>query len=314
MISIKRYSKDNALEWNSFNSSAKNSLFMFDRKYMDYHSDRFVDHSLLFYSDEDLVAILPASEKENALVSHGGLTYGGFIVSNTMKQSLMMDCMQSLREYMSVAKLTKIIYKTIPFIYWDQPAEEDQYALYRSEARLKKIEASTVINLRNTLDMAKLRKRMIKKATKEGVSVSEESTDDSYKEFIDLQNCVLNQHHGVNAVHTADELILLRSRFPENIRLIAARRKDKMIAGTLIFEYDNVVHTQYLAANDEARKIGALDLVVSEVIEKYRLSKMWLDFGISTENDGLYLNEGLISQKEGFGGRTIVYKTWEIRV
>ena len=312
MIRVTRYSSGNIVEWNGFNYSAKNSLFMFDRNYMDYHSDRVVDHSLLFYSDGKLSAILPASESENTLVSHGGLTYGGFIVGNAMKQSLMMECMQSLQEYMNVAKINKIIYKTIPLIYWNQPAEEDQYALYRAGAHLKKIEASTVINLHDPLEMAKLRNRMIKKATKNGVSVSEESADDSYKNFIELQNRVLNEHHGVNAVHTAEELILLHSRFPENIRLVAARVNGKMIAGTLLFEYRNVIHTQYLAANDEARKIGALDLVISGVIEKYRLSKMWLDFGISTENDGLILNEGLISQKEGFGGRTIVYKTWEI--
>lgn len=213
---------------------------------------------------------------------------------------------------MNIAKINTIVYKTIPFIYWNQPAEEDQYGLYRIGAHLRKIEASTVINLHDPLDMAKLRKRMIKKATKECVSVSEESGDSSYREFIDLQNRVLNEHHGVNAVHTAEELILLHSRFPENIRLVAARLNEEMIAGTLLFEYDNVVHTQYLAANDEARRIGALDLVISEVIERYRSSKAWLDFGISTENDGMILNEGLISQKEGFGGRTIIYKTWEI--
>lgn len=39
---------------------------------------------------------------------------------------------------------------------------------------------------------------------------------------------------------------------------------------------------------------------------------MWLDFGISTEHGRIYLNEGLISQKEGFGGRTGVYETWKI--
>ena len=80
MINIKRYSSEDAVTWNIFNHSAKNSLFMFDRNYMVYHSNRFKDHSLLFYSDDDLVAILPASEKDSSLISHGGLTYGGFIV------------------------------------------------------------------------------------------------------------------------------------------------------------------------------------------------------------------------------------------
>ena len=61
------------------------------------------------------------------------------------------------------------------------------------------------------------------------------------------------------------------------------------------------------------RKIGGLDLVIATIIEKYKQGKkMWLDFGISTEHGRIYLNEGLISQKEGFGGRTGVYETWKI--
>ncbi len=41
---------------------------------------------------------------------------------------------------------------------------------------------------------------------------------------------------------------------------------------------------------------------------------MVLDFGIFTENGGRYLNEGLISQKDSFGGRTNVYQLWKIDI
>ncbi len=83
------------------------------------------------------------------------------------------------------------------------------------------MEPSTVINLQEPLDMSKLRKRMIKKAEKELVQISEESSKSSYDEFIKLQNEVLNTHHGVNVVHTSDELFLLHSRLPENLKLRA---------------------------------------------------------------------------------------------
>lgn len=88
----------------------------------------------------------------------------------------------------------------------------------------------------------------------------------------------------------------------------------KMIAGTVVFVYNNVIHTQYMAADSVAREIGALDYAVSEVIAKYKESKRFLDFGISTEEAGQVLNEGLISQKEGFGGRTIAYQTWQLDI
>ena len=61
MIQVRRYSEEDINLWNEFNSKSKNSLFMFDRKYMDYHKDRFLDHSLLFWDDEKLVSIIPLS-------------------------------------------------------------------------------------------------------------------------------------------------------------------------------------------------------------------------------------------------------------
>ena len=85
-----------------------------------------------------------------------------------------------------------------------------------------------------------------------------------------------------------------------------------MIAGALIFIYDNVIHTQYLSSDETGRKLGALDLTISTIMDEYKDKVRYLDFGISTEDSGKVLNEGLISQKESFGGRTVVYQTWEL--
>ena len=84
-----------------------------------------------------------------------------------------------------------------------------------------------------------------------------------------------------------------------------------MIAGTLSFVYANVVHTQYMAANETAREIGGLDLLIKTLLDKYAGSKKWFDFGISTEQGGEVFNDGLCAQKEGFGARTIAYNFYE---
>jgi hypothetical protein len=39
-----------------------------------------------------------------------------------------------------------------------------------------------------------------------------------------------------------------------------------------------------------------------------------MDFGNSNEQGGKYLNENLIAQKEGFGGRGTTYKQFKICV
>lgn len=314
MILVKRYAEDLKDTWDRFNADSKNPLFMFDRNYMDYHKDRFKDHSLLFYDEENLIAIFPASENDDVLTSHGGLTYGGFITNSKMKQHIMNDCFSSLIEYAKRNGLNTIVYKIIPHIYHLQPAEEDRYALYINKASLVKIEASTVVNLSSPLKMPKGRKAQISRAKREGVIIEERTSLEDFEKFIDLENGVLESRHDTHAVHTGAELKLLHDNFPDKIHLFAAIKDTEMIAGSVIFEYENVIHTQYMAANEIAREIGALDLTISHVIEKYLSSKLWLDFGISTEDSGRILNEGLISQKEGFGGRTNIYEMWKIMI
>jgi hypothetical protein len=312
-IKIEKYSVDKKMEWDSFCNSSKMPLFMFNRNYMEYHKDRFMDFSLMFYEisndKQELVAIFPASIQESVITSHGGLTYGGFITGNSMKQHTMLDLFNELLIFAKKNNITRIIYKTIPHIYHKQGAEEDVYALYRNNAKILKIEPSTVINLKAPLKMPKGRKAQVGRAKREGVEIKD---CDDFTSFIHIENDVLKEHHNTKAVHTADELNLLKSFFPENIKLFAAYYHGKMIAGTVVFIYENVVHTQYMAADDEAREIGALDLAIDTIIEKYKGIKGYIDFGISSEEMGRVLNTGLIAQKEGFGGRTNVYTTWEI--
>lgn len=314
MITIVRYTEDKVNIWNQFNKQSKNALFMFDRNYMDYHKDRFKDHSLLFYDEDKLLALLPMSEHDNMLISHGGLTYGGFITDTKMKQHTMMDCFAELIKYAKENGFKNIRYKCIPHIYHSQPAEEDRFALFANNSKLDTVDVSTYVNLAAPLKMPKGRKAQISRAKREGVVVEELTELEAFNKFIELENEVLTERHDVRAVHTGEELKLLHDRFPENIHLFASLKDGNLIAGTVVYEYDQVVHTQYMAANDEARTIGALDLAVSTVINNYKETKKWLDFGISTEHGKIYLNEGLCSQKEGFGGRTGVYEIWELNL
>ena len=58
---------------------------------------------------------------------------------------------------------------------------------------------------------------------------------------------------------------------------------------------------------------GGLDLIIKDIIETYKSSHKFLDFGISTEQNGQYLNEGL-TQKEHYGGRAICYDQYVLKV
>jgi hypothetical protein len=314
MIKVIQYNEENKELWDDFIQTSTKPMFMFNRNYMDYHRDRFTDHSLMFYDDEKLVSVLPMNIMNDRLYSHGGLTFGGFFFDCSLKQHEMNDCFQALIDYSKKNNIKEIIYKSVPSIYSNEPSEEDRYALYLHHASLEKVEASTAIKFENPIKMPKGRKAQISRARREGVVIEEKTSEEDYFDFIELENSVLEKYHDTKAVHTGAELFLLHSRFPENIHLFAAMCDGEMIAGTVIFEYPSVIHTQYMAADETAREIGALDLTIKTVMDKYSSNKKYLDFGISTEQDGYFLNTGLISQKEGFGGRTIVYETYKLPI
>ncbi len=308
MIEVRKYKGEDKDIWNNFVRGSKNASFMLTRGYMDYHADRFVDGSLMFYEGEELIALLPVSIHDTELRSHGGLTYGGFITSEKMKQKRMLECFDALKEYIQVNGFKNLIYKAIPSIYHTLPSEEDLYALFINNAKLFRRDVSSTIDLQNPIKMPKGRKAQISRAKREGVVIE---TSEDFDAFIELENQVLESRHKIKAVHTADELRLLKSRFPNEIELVVAKQNGYILAVSLLFIYKNMVHTQYMASNELGREIGALDLLISELIIKYKENKKYFDFGISTEDSGKYLNEGLISQKESFGGRAICYDFYE---
>lgn len=307
---IERYALKDRDLWNDFIKTSKNGIFMFDRNYMDYHADRFTDHSLMIYDEDKLLALLPANEKDGALYSHQGLTFGGFVMDNKMKSAKMLEVLSCLKEYLLINNFTKLIYKAIPHTYHKQPSEEDLYALFREGAKLIRVDVSTSINLMDKIPFAELRRRGVKKADKNGVTVQQST---SYKGYMDVLAAVLEENHGTKPVHSAQEIELLTARFPENIKLFTAEKDSVILAGVLVFEYDNLVHSQYIAASAEGRDMGALDAVFAYLINELYADKKYFDFGISTESSGTYLNNGLVNQKEGFGGRAVVHNFFELR-
>ncbi|RYZ77824.1 MAG: GNAT family N-acetyltransferase [Proteobacteria bacterium] len=306
------YSPEKQNEWNAFVETSKNGIFMFNRGFMDYHSDRFEDRSLMFYDDCDkLVAILPANIRGDVLHAHQGLTFGGFVVDSSLRAGQMLAIFDELLSWMRASKLSKLIYKAIPYTYHRMPAEEDLYALFRSGAEQIRVDVSTTVSQRERVKMSDLRKRGAKKAAKSGVTVQQSQR---FADYMTVLTDTLQAQHGTKPVHTTEEILLLVSRFPEQIKLFTAERDSEILAGVLIFEYPRLAHAQYIAASAAGREVGALDAVFVNLLDHTYLSKDYFDFGISTEEQGRVLNDGLIHQKEGFGGRAVCHKFFELKV
>lgn len=311
-INIKQYKNLDRDDWNCFIKKAKNSHFMFYREYMEYHSNRFEDLSLLVYNEKNkLVAVFPANRTGNVIHSHQGLTFGGLIMGYSLHAEKVLKIFEHIINFYKAYKIEKIIYKAIPYIYHLYPAEEDIYALFRLSAKLIRRDISSAIYLNKKLNFTESRKSSIRKAKKGGVIVSE-STD--FKQYWRLLESVTYLRHGVKPVHRLEEFVLLAKLFPNNIKLFIANSSSQdLLAGAVLYVNHNVVHTQYLATSELGRSLGALDLVIDNLISIYHDSTIF-DFGISTECQGNVLNNNLIFQKEGFGGRGIVHDFYEINL
>ena len=309
MFEIRRYNATLADEWNTFVAHSKNGTFLFDRRYMDYHSDRFKDHSLLAYLDGRLYAILPANEDGERWVSHAGLTYGGLIMDEKVTVALTLQLFKELNEYLRTQGFRQVLYKCIPWIYHAMPAEEDLYAIFRTcNARLAARDIGTTIPQDHTIRWERVRRRAAKRAHEAGVCVRRGQDFAAFWKILDDN---LMTRYGVHPVHTLQEIELLHSRFPEDILLYEACLDGKTIAGLVLYRHQNVVHAQYSSATPEGKRLGAMDILYEQVICKDFSHVRYFDFGRSTENRGLYLNEDLIFQKEGFGGRGLCWDWYE---
>lgn len=306
------YTPNRKDEWDTLVKTSRNATFLFMRDYMDYHSDRYKDHSLIFRSEGKPVALLPANECGDTVFSHGGLTYGGLILPTRCGGAEVIRIFEAMLRHMQECGIRSIIYKPVPHIYHLAPSEEELYALYCYGANLiGRTLSSTIAVTSGTPHFTKLRNRCIKKGEKNGVTVHQ--TDD-FAPFWQVLVTNLSQRHGVTPVHTIDEITLLKNRFPDNIKLYISEKDGELLAGAVIYETPRCAHVQYIASTPRGRETGALDVIFSTLITGQYSQVPYFDFGISTEQGGHKLNEGLLNQKEGFGATGTVYDTYEISV
>lgn len=327
-MEIIRYSAEICETWDDLVRKSRNGTFLFERQFMDYHADRFEDISLLFTRKGKILGVLPCSAHGDSVVSHGGLTYGGFLLSKFAHAIDVGEMLEAAMQFFKAQNYKSLVIKPIPSIYHTHCSEEELYWLYRKGAVLSARGLSSAIDLTAPLPFSTLRKRKLNKATKSGLMITENipaTNRQSWAAYWAILSEVLAEQHAKTPVHTLEEILLLKSRFPKEIQLwVVTDAEGTLVAGTVLFCTSNVIHAQYIAASHEGKELGALDLLFNHIVEKYKYSEntetlavphsrpSFLDFGISTEDAGAYLNEGLIFQKEGFGARSVVYDAYTL--
>ena len=309
MLNVQSYTPEVAPAWDDLVRTARNGVFLFERGYMDYHADRFEDASLVVLDEGEPVALLPAHRIGTDWVAHGGLTFGGLVLHTALGAQAVLHAFDVLTAALRSRGATRLVYKPVPHIYHRQPAEDDVYALHRLGARTVRVDLSTTVDLERRPPLSKGRRHALSKASRAGVTVR--ATGD-FAGYWALMSAVLAERHGVAPTHHLDEITRLAARFPQ-IRCYGAHATDgELLAGAVVYRYDGVLHTQYMASSSAGREVGALDAVIAHLLDHASEGCRWLNFGVSTVDQGRQLNAGLAAQKEMFGGRSTLLQTLEL--
>ncbi len=317
MVEIRRYNSDFAREWDEFVDKSKNATFLFKRGYMDYHSLRFEDYSLMYFNHKGrIVALLPANkatDKEGlpTLYSHQGLTYGGFLLDGKATTEFVLELFEQTIGYLKENGFKSFYYKQMPSCYHLCPSEEDEYALWRMGAELAVCNISSTVKLERdafNIPIRRDRRAGEKRAVAAGYSICKVASPDDFWPIMEKN---LLEKYNTSPVHSLEEMRLLMQRFPNEIKCYLALHDGKAEAGAIIYLTRQTAHVQYAHASRQGKADGALDLLCITLINQFsELNFRFFDIGTSNEEGGKILNTNLISQKEGFGGRGTAYKQW----
>ena len=307
---VKRYQANNFSDWNAFISTAKNATFLFHRNFMEYHSDRFDDFSLMVYDEDKLVAVLPANRVNSTVYSHQGLTYGGLVLPLNSKLYNVIYIFKSILLFLNENAISILDIKKIPSIYCDTFSDEMDYLVSICKGTISIKQAVSVINLDANFKISKSRRECINRGKKLNLIIKEEDSLESFWNGILIPN--LKEKYNSKPVHSLNEITALKVKFPQNIKQFNVYHNDKLVCGTTLFITKNVVKPQYISGNESNNLLGSIDYLYDFLINEVSKGKSYFDFGPSHENNGLNIVKNINFWKESFGANTLVQDFYEV--
>ena len=316
-VAVRRYGEQDAEAWDKLTLESWNGTFLHERRFLAYHADRFQDLSLVVEDDrERIIGVFPAAlhpQRTDTVVSHPGLTYGGVVHKGALRGAAMLEVLQDISGLYREMDLRYLRYKAIPYIYHTVPSGDDMYALFRLGAVRYRCDLSAAIDLDSRQKPSKLRLRDLGKARRAGVSVA--FGPEHLEPFWTVLEANLTTKYNTRPVHTLEEITYLQSRFPEQIRCIVGIVGHRVVAGVVLFQTPRVMHVQYSASTAEGNSVGASTAVMDYAMGKgIDLGARYFDFGVSNEQEGRILNEGLYRFKTSFGAGGVAQEFYEVRL
>lgn len=310
-FSVAKYKEEDRNSWNTLVDSSFNGTFMHRREFLDYHGDRFEDHSLLIYKNYDLCAVFPAVLDNRVLVSHPGTTVAGLVYDDSVRGNDLKSILERIKQY---HKFQRIIYKNTPIEFQRHAVQDDIWALHTLRAKKISCELSSILNplMTNYVYWPDRKEELSCMTDNILLSAMNLGDLDFLEEFWESVLVPNLSKYGIEPIHTPKDINYLYNKFPVFVKgLLATHKSGKMLGGLIIFRFNKCYHVQYSVANAKGRALHTMSLLHHYMIENLPTDVHYYNFGKSTECHGYNLNDALYYYKNGFGGGSMTYDTYE---
>lgn len=294
---VKLYEKNDFQVWNAFISSAKNATFLFHRDFMEYHSDRFQDYSMMVFEEGKLVSVIPANKVENTVFSHQGLTYGGFVFGESLSIDEINNIVTVVLEFLKNNEVVEFVIKEIISIYnglgdFTSILKLNGFEVFTSKTNL-------AVDFKSDFKISKSKLKHFKRISSIGLKIKKEDDLSAFWNLVLIPR--LQQKFNSKPVHSIDEITFLKEKFANNIFQYNVYLEDEILAGITIFKTDKVVKSQYGAITESGEKYRALDYLYINLINEYSNKFDFFDMGTVDDDSELRYNVGLLNQKKELG-------------
>lgn len=321
ILDVRKYSAEDEERWDAFVGVSRNGTFFHTRRFLQYHpKDRFVDHSLLFMEGPNIVALYPAAEREedgvHCLVSHPGASYGGLVLARdagVLKTGAVLDALMAYSKTQGYKKISSL--RLPPSSIRSNFSDDQEYWMFQRGWTLDRCEMDGTVDLRLIKKEELLSsfsgkcRNMVRQAERHSVTAS---VTEDFPAFWSLLEATLTVRHSAKPTHTLAEMQHLAKLSPSNVRLFGAFLQEKMIAGTVVITLnDGALYTLYMAQDYEKSDLHPMHCVLTHVMSvAIAEGRKVLHLGVSTEDGGRKVNEGLFFFKESFGCKPVRRESW----
>jgi Cdc6-like AAA superfamily ATPase len=330
MIWLRQYTDADFNTYEDFVLSSINGTIFHQRQFLNYHPiDRFQDNTLMIFKSNILIGVFPAAlitkNNINILKSHPGASYGGLIIKENLSYSKINNIFEIIEQYCKQNEINFVEFRHSPKIFLKERIDQIEFCLIKRDYIRDAEELSTFYDLEKIRYLSDEQyyntysnsthskiKQCISTAIKNNLSFEFAKSNAEIERYYQIIESNLEKHN-VKPVHSLDEIKKLLELLPDRIKIPIIKLNDEIIAGFLIFNVNSTGwHIFYSSLDYNYSKFKPIHFGVYK-LKRYLadMAYRYLNYGISTENSGKYVNETLLNFKESFNGEGILRTYWK---